>query len=38
MLLMDEKGIQGGLYHVVKQIINIWRILIKISNHHTSPI
>ena len=39
MLLMVEKGIRGGTYHVQfidmqKRIINTWKFMIKIVNHH----
>ena len=38
MLLMVEEGIRGGMcqavYGYVKQIINIWKIIIKRLNHH----
>ena len=43
MLLMTEKEIRGGICHaihtyVLKQIISIWKIIIKTLNHHTSCI
>ena len=37
MLLMIEKGITGGICqatHMLKQIINIWKIKRKTMNHH----
>ena len=38
MLLIIEKGIRGGICHVIhsmqKLIANIWKIMIKIKNHH----
>ena len=38
VLMMVEKGIRGGIPHVVysipKQIINTWKILIKTKNYH----
>ena len=43
MLLMVEKGIREGIRHAIdidmqKQIINIWKIMIKTKNHHMSSI
>ena len=42
VLLMAEKGIWGGICHAIhrygKQIINIWKIIIKALNHHNSCI
>ena len=42
VLLMAEKGVRGGICHAIhrygKQIINIWRIIIKAFNHYTSCI
>ena len=39
MPLMAEKGIPSGICHtyidMLKKIINIWKIMIKILNHHT---
>ena len=38
MFLMVEKGIRGGIYHAIlryqKQIINIWKIIIKMKKSH----
>ena len=43
MLLMVEKGIREGIRHAIdidmqKQIINIWKTMIKTRNHHISSI
>ena len=42
MLIMVEIEIRGGTCHeyigMQKQIISIWRIIIKALNHHTSCI
>ena len=36
MLLMIEKGVEFVKQHIgmLKQIINIWKIMIKTMNHH----
>ena len=38
ILLMVEKGIRGGICHVihryVKLMANIWKVVIKVKNHH----
>ena len=42
MLIMVEKGIRGGicneLIDMQKLIINIWKIMIEIKNHHMQNI
>ena len=38
VLLMVEKGIRGGIYHVIHRCVkankNTWKIIIKIKNSH----
>ena len=38
MILMIEKGIKGGIcqatHRLLKQMINIWKIMIKTLSHH----